>query len=475
MEVIISMKKSLLILSLLPLLVLGGCVASSATALAADNDRFYTIPPYTPPTPPEQPKNIASIDILGIPEDYRIAMGLFDEANIRCQITYTDNSTSTFQLLEETLPYEIREMLGQEGEHNITVQIRNQKVTFKIIMVDEGIRYVVRFLNYNDDVLYQTKVMPNNKVQYLGDDPRRMSDVVYKYKYSGWDHDIDTYLVDKSTDIYATYSPVFKNNDYLPIEQTSQFVSEYKGTMPGGTNDSHYVCYYVGRISNVPIARDTALEYREHTQGNKEAIDYSFDDDDSPLDPEYSSPQYDYHPNINDTLHGAINLAYKYDETEAAKYDDKYIPSGPQYININSNLINEYPFTLSSIRSRNIEGKTYNTSIAKYEDVISNFLSDAKVGRLQIPEDFPDGKYTATIYIDIDVYVWMYAEQTPVGIGKSPIWAIACASNIYVGLNDYENRYTGLYSFKTSTYEEDMMGIDMFVPMMENARSAYEG
>ena len=474
MEVIINMKKRLLPLLLLTTFIVGGCTTSSLVPISNDlnkNGEYVGIPPYTPPTPPEEPKNIESIDILGIPEDYRVAMGLFDEANIRCQITYTDSTTSTFQLLEENLPYRVREMLGQEGEHNVSIQIRGQKVSFKIIMVDEGIRYVVRFLNYNDDVLYMTKVMPDNKVQYLGDEPRRMSDVVYKYKYNGWDHDISTYLVDHSTDIYAQYDTVFKNNDYLPLDRGTEYVSEYKGVF-GGTNERSYVCHYVGRMTNFQIARDRSVEYKEHTLGNKEVFNYSFDDTDSPIDPDIASPAYDYHPEITWSLPGAVSLSNKY-VNPGESIDEKYIPYSPEFINYAD--INDVPFTVQSVRARNIEGKTYNTVVNDYKAVITEYLSATKMGDLLIPEDFPSGKYTATLFGDFDVYAFVYAEQTPVGVMKSGIYAVFCISDIYVGLNPYDNRIKNAPpKYSTSTYEEDMMNIQMFAPMMEYARSAFE-
>ena len=463
------MKKKLIVLALLPILAIASCGSFPIFSKAP----LSTIPPYTPPTPPEQAKNIESINILGIPEDYKIGMGLFNEANIRCEITYTDSTTYTFQLLEETLPYELRVMLGQEGEHNVTLQIRNKTVTFKIIMVDEGIRYVVRFLNYNDDVLYQTKVMPNNKVQYFGDEPSRMSDITYKYIFDGWDQNLDTYLVDHSVDIHTVYKPTFKINDYLPIEQGAQFVSEYKGKVAVSEFERYYVSYYVGRITHFPIARDRS-GYVTHTQGNKEVFNYLFYDVDSPINPDPASPTYDYHQDISLSLPSIVSKSYKY-EDPAGSIDPKYIPAGPQLINFDFITGADVPFELHSIRSRNSEGKTYNTVVSNYVDVITDYLSTDKTGTLHIPEDFPNGDYTATIFMDIDVYAYVYAENRggSMGIINSPIFEIACPAEIYVGLNIKENEMV-YPNYNTSTYDDDVMKVDIFAEMMKHARSAYE-
>ena len=473
MEVITNMNKKLLTLLILPLFTLSGCVTSTGKLTRSNEDRLYTIPPYTPPTPPEQPKNIESIDILGIPEDHKIGMGLFNELNIRCQITYTDSTTNTFQLYEETLPYEIREMLGIEGEHTITLQIRNQTISFNVIMVDEGIRYLVRFLNYNDDVLSTVKVMPNNKVSYNGDEPYRMSDISYKYKHNGWDHDLDTYLVDQNTDIYATYDATLKINDYLPIEQTAQLVKEYKGIIPNTSNEGSYAMYYAGRITNFPIST-FKVDYINHTEGQKEQIDYSFDESDSPLNPDISSPAYQYHPDIAQTIPAVINKSYNYVDEEKDAINPDYVPAGA-YI-INATTVDSIPFVFGSVRSRNIEGKTYNTAVNDYRNVVESYFSNARFGRLYIPEDYPTGKYNACVFADIDVYTYVYAENRPTGLSNSPIFAIACISDIYVGLNKYENRIiSSPVTAVTTTRDDEMMRVGMFGVMMEQARKAYEG
>ena len=463
------MNKKLFALFLVPFFAISSCALGPVVAPVED-DSLTTIPPYTPPEPPEQAKNIDSIEILGIPDDYKIGMGLFNQANIRCKINYTDGTDYTYQLLEEELPYALREMLGVEGEHNITVQVRNKTATFKIIMVDEGIRYFVRFLNYNEDTITTIKVLPMNKAHYNEDNPKRMSDMVYKYKFTGWDYDLDTYLVDKNTDIHAQYEPVMRINDYLPIVKGSQFVSEYKGYIPDWNFERHYVSHYVGRISRFPIARDTASDYVTHTYGNKEIINYGFDDRDTPIDPDVTSPYSGYHPNIMYTMPGVIRQSYKY--VAPTDIDEKYIPVSPELINFAS--LDTIPMELHSVRSKNSEGKTYDTSVSNYVDVITDYLSNYVDGTLYIPEDFPDGEYTATIFMDIDIYAVVYAEyRETTGISKSGIYAVACPAEIYVGLNSKENEI-GSFKYTTSTFEEDLMGIELFANMMKEARSVYE-
>ena len=112
--------------------------------------------------------------------------------------------------------------------------------------------------------------------------------------------------------------------------------------------------------------------------------------------------------------------------------------------------------------------------MSNYVDVITDYLSNYVDGTLYIPEDFPDGEYTATIFMDIDIYAVVYAEyRETTGISKSGIYAVACPAEIYVGLNSKENEI-GSFKYTTSTFEEDLMGIELFANMMKEARSVYE-
>ena len=337
-------------------------------------------------------------------------------------------------------------------------------------MVDEGIRYIVSFLNYNDEVLQRTKVMPNNKVSYFGENPKRMSDIVYKYKFNQWDHDLDTYLVDKSTIIYPIYESVFKTNDYLPNELGHQIVTKYREVDPQTGFDTSYVCSYIGRVTNFPIARDMNDQYVTHTQGNKETINFNFSDIDSPINPPYTTSAF--HPNIEYTLHGIISKSYKY-ENPGEAIDEKYMPLGPEMLS--DAKIGDLPFELQSIRSRNSEGKTYDTKVTDYVEVINSFLNPGIASTLHIPEDFPSGQYTATLFMDVDVYAYVYAaDRGNLGILNSTIFAIGCPAEIYVGLNSKEYEMVA-FNYKTTTYDEDMMNIDIFADMMKEARKAFEG
>lgn len=463
-----NMKKVISKLFILLALTLTNCSSVVAYAKLNDEPIVATVPPYAPPTPPEPSKNIESINVLGIPEDYKIGMGLFDEANLRYEITYTDNTKEEFPLIEENLPYALKEMLGQEGEHNITLQIRNKLVTFKIIMVDVGIRYVVRFLNYNEEVLYMTKVMPNNKVSYDGETPRRMSDMVYKYQFNGWDRDLDL-VIEDSTDIHATYEDNFKINDYLPIESGSKFVSSYVGSVPNYQYERSYVCHYLGRLTRVPLARDRS-GYINHTQGNREEVDYGFSDLDTPI---YRSEDQttDFHPDAKLMMTGLISKSYHY-EAPGEEVDPKYIPADPNYIHFYPD--NYIPFELHSARARNVEGKMYDTSVNDYLEAITEYFATDRGGVLHIAEDFPSGNYTPTVFMDCDVYAYAAVENNAVlGLKNDGIYTVICPAEIYIGLNSEDNQTSTTY-YPTSTYDADGMGIELFIEMVKEARQAFE-
>lgn len=63
--------------------------------------------------------------------------------------------------------------------------------------------YQVRFLNYNNEVLYETKVLEGNVPTYQGNDPEREEDEQFSYSFSGWDHEITA--ISEETTYIATY------------------------------------------------------------------------------------------------------------------------------------------------------------------------------------------------------------------------------------------------------------------------------
>ena len=64
--------------------------------------------------------------------------------------------------------------------------------------------YQVRFLNYNNEVLYETKVLEGNVPTYQGNDPEREEDEQFSYSFSGWTPSLSA--ISEETTYTATYT-----------------------------------------------------------------------------------------------------------------------------------------------------------------------------------------------------------------------------------------------------------------------------
>lgn len=97
------------------------------------------------------------------------------------------------------------------------------------------LRYTCKFYNYDDSLLYVTRVEPTHDAVYRGNLPTRPDSTYYRYEFSGWDNDLTSIRKD------MTYHALFemKTNDY-----TVKFVN-YDGeilyeTMVTAGSDIHY-------------------------------------------------------------------------------------------------------------------------------------------------------------------------------------------------------------------------------------------
>ena len=432
---------------------LTACTAADAIRRSMDGPA-QTIPPYEPPTPPEPGKNISSIDILHLPSDGEIYMGGFDSYGISYQIRYDDGSKDDeVPLTYDSLPDPIKEVLGKEGEHTISIQIRGVKTSFTITVVDTHIRYTVNFLNYDGTVLDTQQVKPYNRVSYEGATPRKEPERIYKYRFIGWDHDLEETFITEDTDITTVYSRLLANNDYVGSTEAPILVDTYTQTGPYSSTEK-YACFYAGRMTNIPIVREHGASSVRHTEGNEEIISYYISgEDDSPM--EYDSTDYDdRHPLLTNTLDAALKSVYTYNDGDV---DPSILPAARSTIN----LIDKdfHNFNIGTMNVTDVRGRSYTTSANTLEDYMeANFGEDSYyIDDVTIPSDLESGDYRATVYLDVDVYLYVFVLDTQVGLQFSNILAMASPYNIYVDVGEDAK----LPSRETSTDDIDLMNINV--------------
>lgn len=57
----------------------------------------------------------------------------------------------------------------------------------------------VRFVNYDDALLYETDVLEGHKAEYVGDAPTRPDDDEFTYTFKEWDQDLSSITSDLTT------------------------------------------------------------------------------------------------------------------------------------------------------------------------------------------------------------------------------------------------------------------------------------
>ena len=111
---------------------------------------------------------------------------------------------------------------GEEPEYNGQTPIREDDENYHyefsgwspdLIEVSADIVYVatftatpyhqVRFLDYNEEVLYETKVLEGNVPQYVGEEPSREEDDLFSYSFNGWSSPLEA--ISEDTTYTATY------------------------------------------------------------------------------------------------------------------------------------------------------------------------------------------------------------------------------------------------------------------------------
>ena len=76
--------------------------------------------------------------------------------------------------------------------------------------IPEGTYYHVRFVNYDDTLLYEVDVLEGTEARYVGNNPTREEDDEFTYEFKGWDKDLKSVTSDLTAT--AQYNAVAKEN-----------------------------------------------------------------------------------------------------------------------------------------------------------------------------------------------------------------------------------------------------------------------
>ena len=138
---------------------------------------------------------IEHIDIINLPE--QIEIGTFDECNIQLNVIYSDYTTELVDVKEKDIPKEYQHYLYEEGTHSFDYLYKGYEVQFNITMYE--VKYTVKFINIEDEVVKEVIVKKNEKVEY----PTKEEMYVEGYRF------LETYDKDIT---YATSDVEIKGN-----------------------------------------------------------------------------------------------------------------------------------------------------------------------------------------------------------------------------------------------------------------------
>ena len=449
------MKTKRLLISLLSAIFVSGCAVTGKSftqQISNDiptyviDDKTRTIPPYTPSEDTDY-REITSVEIVGMPDENKIDIGYFDTYEIGYKIHYSDDTESDKVVLHfDDFVKPLKEIMSVPGPHKVALQIKGVKTNFEFENIDTGLRYDATFKNYNGDILYSYKIMPYAHPVYEGETPRRPRSGMVKFNFSGWDYDLpETYVKDDIV-LTAQYDMVTENNDFVGVVGNQIHVADF---VEPGSMTGKFALYYAGRMNNVPIQRDK-LDIVHHTKGSTEHLNYGFDSSDMPdLDDPVKRQE------LYDSIGVPFNTSYSYN-TEGLNPDitiDHYKQIVTTFI---PNTKHFEDFEFESMEVTNILDQTYTTTANDFETYVVDMYQNGNLDvDVYIPEELETGDYCPTVYLDIDLYLYVYLYETPYGTNYGAVMSIPspCAYRADVGIVEE------LPSKTTSTDPEDYMNI----------------
>ena len=149
----------------------------------------------------------------------------------------------------------------------------------------------VTFKNYDDSVLYHTKVNYGEKVEYEGPTPTKDKTISHHYEFSNWDKSINEPIIDNMVfnaqfnEIYNKYEVKFLNYDDSVLDTCfvdyGSKASYSKENPQKPSNDKHVEYLFTGwdkDIKSTEILKDTTFKAIYNTEYYNFAEFYNYDD-----------------------------------------------------------------------------------------------------------------------------------------------------------------------------------------------------
>ena len=148
--------------------------------------------------------NITGIRVLDktVPTYILAQEGAFDDAEIKLEVSYSDNTKKEIAITLSMVPDEYQDELLTPGEYDIKILFRGYETVLRIRVAEVTNVYTVKFFNGNNDLI---------AVQYVneGEDataPASGLVAISGFEFMGWDRDFTN--VTEDINVYASYIKV---------------------------------------------------------------------------------------------------------------------------------------------------------------------------------------------------------------------------------------------------------------------------
>lgn len=165
--------------------------------------------------------NIKSIEIIADSVPEVIVVGKFDDAGIKANITYDDNTTAEIDVTTELIPDKYKDLLESPGIYKISIMFRNATTELTVRMVNSTNIYQVNFYDANNRLI-------STQFVYDGEDavlPSTQMSAVEGWILTGWDRSNEN--ISKDTNIYGLYVNVENTLSDAKMQQVLLNAEQY--------------------------------------------------------------------------------------------------------------------------------------------------------------------------------------------------------------------------------------------------------